>query len=153
MRYVYVILIFSLFIFAGTGCEDEHHDDHMDQDYDEMHDDPQGMTDMYGMEDHMHDLQLRSGHMMDDWENHMGETTRMDTVYGHSMMNMSRHMHDMGEDMYGIMSDMNTLMNNEQLMQNEAYKNHLKQMQRHMNQMMDEYESMLDQMQEMNNDQ
>lgn len=156
MKIIYTTLILFVLMFTGMGCEDNQHHEHGEQMHgndQEMHRDPQGMTDMYGMEDHMHDLQLRSGQMMQDWQYHMGETTQTDTVYGHSMMNMSRQMHDMAEDMFGIMNHMNSLMNNEEMMRNKAYKNHLKQMQEHMNQMMKDYEGMLDQLHEMNDNQ
>ena len=155
MKNFYALLFISLLIVTGTGCGDEdynRHGEHMKGDFG-VHGDTQDLMDIHGMENHMHNLHLRSGQMMDRWQRHLGSTAGRDTLYGHSMMEMSRLMHGLSEDMHVIMNEMNTMMNNEELMRDEAYKNHLRQIQRHMNRMMAEYENILDRMQEMNGNQ
>ena len=156
MKIFYTLLFVSLLIVTGTGCGDEdysRHGEHMGGDAGDMHGDMQEVMDIHGMENHMHDLQLRSGQMMDHWQSHLESTAGEGTPHGHSMMEMSRLMHSLSEDMYVIMNEMNTMMNDQELMRDESYKNHLLQIQRHMNRMMVEYENILDRMQEMNGDQ
>ncbi|MDZ7723013.1 MAG: hypothetical protein U5R06_09475 [candidate division KSB1 bacterium] len=148
MRAVLTIMICSLLIL-GTACNNEQHAEHMNQDYSSMHRGSGEMTGMPGMADHMNDLQTLSGQMRDDWQQHMEARSGVDTVYGHSMITMSGHMHDMARDMNQVMNTMNSLMNDSELMQNREYKTRLEQMQKHMNLMMQNYQSMLEQMNEM----
>jgi len=156
MKIFYNLLFISLLIVTGAGCEDEHynrHGEHMEGDFREMHGDMQDEMNIHGMKNQMHDLHLRSGQMMDHWQRHLESTAGRDTLYGHSMMKMSRLMHGLSEDMHVIMNEMNTMMKDEELMRDEVYKNHLRQIQWHMNQMMIQYENILDRMQEMNGNQ
>ena len=148
MRPVLTIIIGSLLIL-GMACNNEQQAEHMNQDYSGMHRGSGEMTGMPGMADHMNDLQTLSGQMRDDWQQHMKAQSGVDTVYGHSMMTMSGHMHDVARDMNQVMNSMNALMNDSELMQNQEYKVHLERMQKHMNLMMQNYSGMLEQMNEM----
>jgi hypothetical protein len=145
------VLIATLLIIWGTGCADEDHNGdggHMHGSYGEIHRGSPDMVDMHGMKDQMHDLQLRTGQMVEDWQRRLEDKTGREMPHGHSMMNMSRHMNGMAEYMYGMIDEMDSLSNSKDLMEDDSFRDHFRQMKRHMNQMTVEYEKMLERMRE-----